>query len=170
MFKKPLLKKILISILFVLLSFSVVLNGQKDSTLSNDTLIVEEVFSVVEDEDIFPDILPCQHLENLKSKKDCFADTLQASIYKYLEYPALALKHDIEGVIVIELVFDNKLNTYCLRIIKDIGAKTADAALRATELALGEIIPHYKGFRCRPRKPRGNPVEVTWYLPVRFKK
>ncbi len=118
-----------------------------------------------------PDIPDCKDLKDASKKQKCFGTILLNHIYKHLEYPKIARDNKIEGTVVIQVHFDNDKQTYCAKILRDIGARTGKAALKATLLAIEEILTDYKpcNQKWKPSKARGNPVTMNWNVPVKFK-
>ncbi|MCG8568792.1 MAG: TonB family protein [Spirochaetes bacterium] len=80
------------------------------------------------------------------------------TIYSNLEYPPLARKQGIEGIVYLELYIDNKGNIQKIEILKDPGFGFSDAAIRA-----------FDNIRCSPAKANGIPVAVKIRQPIKFR-
>lgn len=79
------------------------------------------------------------------------------AIYNNLEYPEIARRAGIEGVVVIQFVVDQNGNLSEFSVIRDIGGGAAEAAINAireTEWA--------------PGRQRGRAVPVRFQIPIRF--
>ncbi len=74
-----------------------------------------------------------------------------------IEYPPIALRQGIEGVVYLELFIDEEGNIRKVNVLKDPGFGFSDAALRALE-----------GIRCEPARANGKTVAVRFRYPVRF--
>lgn len=74
-----------------------------------------------------------------------------------IEYPPIALRQGIEGVVYLELYIDQTGLIRRITVLKDPGFGFADAALRALQ-----------GIRCAPARANGVPVAVRFRYPVRF--
>jgi len=127
----------------------------------------EAVFKVVEKVYI-PTLPGCEGVVDTTAKK-CFDSILMKHIYKHLEYPALAREHKIEGTVVITFRIDPEDEIYCAKVLRDIGAGTGKAALAAVNQSLQELLKTYSPCKWQPTKSRGNPVNVQWNFPVKFK-
>jgi len=74
-----------------------------------------------------------------------------------IEYPPIALRQGIEGVVYLELYIDEEGTIRKVNVLKDPGFGFADAALKALE-----------GVRCEPARANGKAVAVRFRYPVRF--
>lgn len=74
-----------------------------------------------------------------------------------IEYPPIALRQGIEGVVYLELFIDKEGLIRKIRVLKDPGYGFADAAVAALT-----------GVRCKPAYANGVPVAVRFRYPVRF--
>lgn len=79
------------------------------------------------------------------------------NILSRIEYPPIALRQGIEGVVYLELFIDEAGAIRKVNILKDPGFGFAEAALKALE-----------GIRCEPARANGKPVAVRFRYPVRF--
>ncbi len=82
----------------------------------------------------------------------------QEAIYKNLEYPEMARKAGMEGLVVVGFVVEPDGSVSNVHIIKSAGKILDDAAIKAV-----------KKLHFKPGKQRGKPVRVRMALPVRFK-
>ncbi len=80
-----------------------------------------------------------------------------ADILSRVEYPPLALRRGIEGVVYLELYIDAEGRIQKAEVLKDPGYGFAEAALKALE-----------GARCEPARANGRAVAVRYRYPVRF--
>jgi len=74
-----------------------------------------------------------------------------------IEYPPIALRQGVEGVVYLELYIDREGLIRKIRVLKDPGFGFADAAVAALT-----------GLRCKPAYANGVPVAVRFRYPVRF--
>lgn len=79
------------------------------------------------------------------------------NILSRIEYPPIALRQGIEGVVYLELFIDETGAIRKVSVLKDPGFGFADAALKALE-----------GIRCEPARANGKPAAVRFRYPVRF--
>lgn len=75
-----------------------------------------------------------------------------------IDYPPIALRQGIEGVVYLELFIDQAGAIRKISVLKDPGFGFADAALAALD-----------GIRCKPAMANGVPVATRFRYPVRFK-
>lgn len=80
------------------------------------------------------------------------------AILKNLDYPELAKRANIEGMVVIYAYVDEKGNVAKVEIAKDLGAGCGQAAAEAV-----------MKVRFKPGKQRGNAVKCRVAVPVRFR-
>lgn len=118
--------------------------------------IIETEKEVIEVEEVAADVEAIEFLPQHKISDPPGIPT--SEILSRIEYPVLANKQKIEGVVYLELYIDQKGNIRNIDILKDPGYGLADAALEALE-----------GIVCRPALANGNPVAVRFRYPVRFK-
>jgi periplasmic protein TonB len=74
-----------------------------------------------------------------------------------IEYPPLANRRGIEGVVYLELYIDAHGVIRDIKVLKDPGFGLAEAAVKALE-----------GITVKPAKANGTPVAVRFRYPVRF--
>ena len=79
------------------------------------------------------------------------------AILSKIEYPKMAMKQGIEGVVYLELFIDENGNIRRVNVLKDPGYGFADAAIAALE-----------GVVCKPALVNDKPVAVRFRYPVRF--
>lgn len=79
------------------------------------------------------------------------------AILSKIEYPKMAMKQGIEGVVYLELFIDENGNIRRINVLKDPGYGFADAAVAALE-----------GITCKPAMMNDKPVAVRFRYPVRF--
>ena len=79
------------------------------------------------------------------------------AILSKIEYPKMAMKQGIEGVVYLELFIDEAGNIRQVNVLKDPGYGFADAAVAALE-----------GITCKPAMMNDKPVAVRFRYPVRF--
>lgn len=79
------------------------------------------------------------------------------AILSKIEYPKMAMKQGIEGVVYLELFIDENGNIRRVNVLKDPGYGFADAAIEALE-----------GVVCKPALVNDKPVAVRFRYPVRF--
>lgn len=74
-----------------------------------------------------------------------------------IEYPPIALRQGIEGIVYLELFIDQAGKIRRVSVLKDPGYGFADAAIAAIT-----------GMTCKPAMANGEPVAVRFRYPVRF--
>ena len=79
------------------------------------------------------------------------------TILSKIEYPKMAMKQGIEGVVYLELFIDEKGNIRRINVLKDPGYGFAEAAVAALD-----------GIICKPALVNDKPVAVRFRYPVRF--
>lgn len=79
------------------------------------------------------------------------------AILSKIEYPKMAMKQGIEGVVYLELFIDEEGNIRRINVLKDPGYGFADAAIEALQ-----------GIKCKPALVNDKPVAVRFRYPVRF--
>lgn len=109
--------------------------------------------------DVMPMYPACMEIENSKERKQCSDKALLEFVYNNLEYPGIAYENGVEGTTVVQFIVGKDGRIYDHKVVRDIGAQCGAEALRVTQL-LPDFIP---GSR------RGEPVEVQYNLPVKFK-
>lgn len=78
-------------------------------------------------------------------------------ILSKIEYPKMAMKQGIEGVVYLELFIDEAGNIRHINVLKDPGYGFAEAAIAALD-----------GVTCKPALMNDKPVAVRFRYPVRF--
>lgn len=78
-------------------------------------------------------------------------------ILSRIDYPPIALRQGIEGVVYLELFIDQTGNIRKISVLKDPGFGFAEAAIAALD-----------GVKCKPAMANGDPVAVRFRYPVRF--
>jgi len=81
-----------------------------------------------------------------------------ASLQKHITYPEIAKIAGIEGRVIVRFVIDEKGNVVDPQVIRGIGGGCDEEAVQAV-----------KKVRFIPGKQRGQPVKVSYTLPVVFK-
>ena len=79
------------------------------------------------------------------------------TILSKIEYPKMAMKQGIEGVVYLELFIDESGNIRRINVLKDPGYGFADAAIVALD-----------GIICKPALVNDKPVAVRFRYPIRF--
>ena len=79
------------------------------------------------------------------------------AILSKIEYPKMAMKQGIEGVVYLELFIDENGNIRRINVLKDPGYGFAEAAIAALD-----------GVTCKPALVNDKPVAVRFRYPVRF--
>ena len=79
------------------------------------------------------------------------------AILSKIEYPKMAMKQGIEGVVYLELFIDEAGNIRKVNVLKDPGYGFAEAALAALD-----------GITCKPALVNDRPVAVRFRYPIRF--
>lgn len=74
-----------------------------------------------------------------------------------IDYPSMAHKQGIEGVVYLELYIDDEGNIRRIEVLKDPGHGFAQAAIAA-----------FDGIKCKPALQNGKPIAVRFRYPVRF--
>ena len=122
----------------------VVINSVKNSENIQET--EKEVVEVEEEIDYVP-----QH------KISVVPEIPTKQILSKIEYPKMAMKQGIEGVVYLELFIDEYGNIRRVNVLKDPGYGFAEAAVAALE-----------GISCKPAMMNDKPVAVRFRYPVRF--
>ena len=122
----------------------VVINSVKNSENIQET--EKEVVEVEEEIDYVP-----QH------KISVVPEIPTKAILSKIEYPKMAMKQGIEGVVYLELFIDENGNIRRINVLKDPGYGFAEAAIAALD-----------GITCKPALVNDKPVAVRFRYPVRF--
>jgi protein TonB len=126
----------------------VVVNSVKASETIQET--EKEVVEVEEEVPVEIEYVP-QH------KISVVPEIPTKAILSKIEYPKMAMKQGIEGVVYLELFIDESGNIRRINVLKDPGYGFADAAIAALD-----------GIRCKPALVNDKPVAVRFRYPVRF--
>ena len=122
----------------------VVINSVKNSENIQET--EKEVVEVQEEIEYVP-----QH------KISVVPEIPTKDILSRIEYPKMAMKQGIEGVVYLELFIDESGNIRRINVLKDPGYGFAEAAIAALD-----------GVTCKPALVNDKPVAVRFRYPVRF--
>lgn len=126
----------------------VVVNSVKASETIQET--EKEVVEVEEEVPVEIDYVP-QH------KISVVPEIPTKSILSKIEYPKMAMKQGIEGVVYLELFIDEAGNIRHVNVLKDPGYGFAEAAIAALD-----------GIICKPALMNEKPVAVRFRYPIRF--
>ncbi len=126
----------------------VVVNSVKASETIQET--EKEVVEVEEEVPVEIDYVP-QH------KISVVPEIPTKSILSKIEYPKMAMKQGIEGVVYLELFIDEAGNIRHVNVLKDPGYGFAEAAIAALD-----------GITCKPALMNEKPVAVRFRYPIRF--
>jgi protein TonB len=120
-----------------------------------------EIFKIVEQMPRFPG---CEHLQvSEQEKKACADQKLLEFVYQNVRYPQIAKENGIEGTVVVQFVVNPDGTVSDITLVRDIGAKCGDEAVRLVKLM--NALPE----KWTPGKQRGRPVPVMFTMPIRFK-
>lgn len=103
----------------------------------------------------------CEHLSKADRKK-CAEKEMLHYISQHIRYPEIARSNDVQGTCVISFVVNKKGELEDLKILRDIGARCGQEALRVVKTMKKEK-------RWIPGKQRGRKVSVRFNLPIKFK-
>ena len=126
----------------------VVVNSVKASETIQET--EKEVVEVEEEVPVEIDYVP-QH------KISVVPEIPTKSILSKIQYPKMAMKQGIEGVVYLELFIDEAGNIRHVNVLKDPGYGFAEAAIAALD-----------GIICKPALMNEKPVAVRFRYPIRF--
>ena len=126
----------------------VVVNSVKASETIQET--EKEVVEVEEEVPVEIEYVP-QH------KISVIPEIPTKAILSKIEYPKMAMKQGIEGVVYLELFIDEAGNIRKVNVLKDPGYGFAEAALAALD-----------GITCKPALVNEKPVAVRFRYPIRF--
>jgi protein TonB len=119
----------------------------------------EEIFKVVEEMPRFPG---CENLATSDERKACADRKMLQFIYDNIQYPGIARENGIEGTVVIRFVVEADGSIQKAEVVRDIGGRCGEEALRVVELM--SRMP----AKWIPGRQRGKPVRVWFNLPVKF--
>lgn len=124
----------------------------------------EEVVEVTKQEDIVEDVIETEKeikeldIEYLPQNKISQIPGIpMKEIRSKIDYPYLANKQGIEGVVFLELFIDNKGVIRDIKILKEPGFGLGEAAIKA-----------FENITCSPALANGIPVAVRFRVPIRF--
>ena len=126
----------------------VVVNSVKASETIQET--EKEVVEVEEEVPVEIEYVP-QH------KISVIPEIPTKAILSKIEYPKMAMKQGIEGVVYLELFIDEAGNIRKVNVLKDPGYGFAEAAIAALD-----------GIICKPALMNEKPVAVRFRYPIRF--
>ena len=126
----------------------VVVNSVKASETIQET--EKEVVEVEEEVPVEIEYVP-QH------KISVVPEIPTKAILSKIEYPKMAMKQGIEGVVYLELFIDEAGNIRKVNVLKDPGYGFTEAALAALD-----------GITCKPALVNDKPVAVRFRYPIRF--
>ncbi|MEL7124254.1 MAG: TonB family protein [Bacteroidota bacterium] len=92
-------------------------------------------------------------------RKKCSDNNLLLSVYRNIDYPAIARVNKVEGTVVIEFIIDRQGQVQNPKIVRDIGGGCGDEALR--------IVKMYNQW-AKAGEMEGKPVNTLYYLPIKF--
>jgi protein TonB len=122
---------------------------------------VKEIFKIVEEMPRFPG---CEDLSaSIEEKKACADQKLLEFIYKNIKYPQVARENGIEGTVVVQFVVNEDGSVSDAELIRDIGAKCGEEAVRIIKMM--NDMPE----KWSPGKQRGRAVRVMFTLPIKFR-
>lgn len=101
----------------------------------------------------FPNCIGIQ----ISKSKDCFDNEIKEHVRKNFKYPKKAYKKNINGVVYVELLIDEKGNS----IIK---AKGPHKLLEKEAIRIMCLLPKFE-----PAIKNGKPTSITYLIPITFK-
>lgn len=119
----------------------------------------EEIFKVVEEMPRFPG---CEDLATTDERKACADRKMLQFIYDNILYPGIARENGIEGTVVIRFVVETDGSIQKAEVVRDIGGRCGEEALRVVQLMNNMPV------KWTPGRQRGKPVRVWFNLPVKF--
>lgn len=130
-----------------------VVNVYNQPTASETVIETEDiVFETTEEVAYIPEI---EYLPQHKISE--IPDIPTKEILSRIEYPPIAMKQGIQGVVYLELFIDEKGAIRKVEVLKDPGFGFAEAAIKAIA-----------GLTCKPAYANGKAVAVRFRYPVRF--
>lgn len=120
----------------------------------------EEVFKVVENMPRFPG---CEDIADRQEREKCAQKKMLTFLYENLKYPVEAREAGKEGMVVVEMIIDEKGWISTAQLLRDPGYGMGKEALRVVKL-MNEL-PE----RWIPGEQGGKVVKVMYNLPIRFK-
>ena len=101
----------------------------------------------------------CEDIVDKKERLKCADEKMLQFVYGNMKYPAEARRDGIEGMVIIKFFIDEDGSILDTEIGRDIGGGCGEEALRVVE-----SMPNWN-----PSRIDGNPIGVSFTLPVRFK-
>jgi TonB family protein len=121
----------------------------------------DQVYKVVEEMPRFPG---CEGEEvPAEQKYDCAQRNLLSFVYDQIVYPQEAIEKELSGNVVVSFVVTDEGLVKDPKVVKDIGGGCGEEALRVVKLM------NETGLKWRPGYKDGQPVNVEFNLPIRFK-
>jgi TonB family protein len=121
----------------------------------------EMVYEVVDEKPRFPG---CDKTNVSDDEIDaCARRELLNFIYEHVKYPEEAKKNGIEGTTVVQFVVSKDGTLHHAKVVRDVGGGCSEEALRVVNLM------NETGKRWIPGKQKGEPVNVQYSLPIKFK-
>ncbi|MTB53601.1 energy transducer TonB [Lewinella sp. W8] len=120
-----------------------------------------EIHQLVDQMPVFPGA-GCRSLSFYDDRKECGEQALMEYVYSHLEYPKTARQNAVTGVAVVSFVVEPDGTLSTIRVLRDPGAGTGEAA--------AEVIRRMQkdNLRWEPGLLDGRDVRVRFNLPVRF--
>ena len=141
-----------ITLLFLLLSISIVIQAQVDTS---------KIYDIAEKMPLLP---RCAALDTTETaKKKCSQELLLSFIYGNVKYPDSARIAGIEGTVVVRFVIGRDSTIKNTEVLKDIGGGCGAAATYVIN-AMNPL-----NIKWIPGEMQGVPVDVQMTLPVKFK-
>jgi protein TonB len=97
-----------------------------------------------------------------QAKRKCADGELLKYVYRNLKYPAEARKNNVQGTAVITFIVEKDGSISNVKIARDPGAGTGEAALKVV-LAMNDLPEKWT-----PGKQEGKPVSVLYTMPIKF--
>lgn len=148
------LQKGMISLFILFFSCSSLLLAQNESEESDSSATVEEM----------PRFPGCEEIEgDAQEKKSCADLKLLKFVYNNIKYPTKALLRNKDGMAVVSFVVTTEGKIEDVKILRNPGAGMGEEAARVVRLM------NKLEERWTPGKKDGEPVNVQYNLPIRFK-
>ncbi|MEM9885934.1 MAG: energy transducer TonB [Bacteroidota bacterium] len=120
----------------------------------------EPIFVIVEDMPRFPG---CKDIFDEDEAKKCTDMALTKFLYKNLKYPPIARENGIDGTCVVRFTIEKSGKVSGIELLRDQGGGLGAESVRVVKLMQDQDI------EWRPGMQRGQPVRVSFTLPVKFK-
>ena len=145
-------------IVFILASFLITYNTSAHHFQTKlDSVPDDGIFTTVEEMPRFPG---CETIA-MSERHKCSERKFLEYIYRTIQYPSLARRNGVKGVVVVRFVIDENGYIQNPHILRDIGAGCGEAVL--------EVIKSLKTTQWIPGKQFGKSVKVRFNLPIRFR-